>query len=271
MLDWVANIANTQWEIIGRLLFKHESKSHRFPQLIERGGSMRYRFCFALSLLLLQLLIGTSLAVTQEEISATIEARYRYTIPGFFGDFKAIGSILTVQKEGLKADRPTTQFKPNVILNSRITAVGGGSLPLGGNLDGYLKGNDRLYLYGTRSGADYIELDLFTVKSYLVTGTGTKGPTPLQASTRFRYEEGLSAVSSNQVMKDITQWLKTEDEARNVSDGKATRTIQLGQTEDEVISIFGTPEKKILLGSKSVFIYRDVKVVFIDGKVADAE
>ena len=40
---------------------------------------------------------------------------------------------------------------------------------------------------------------------------------------------------------------------------------------DEVTAIFGEPEKKILLGAKSMFVYRDVKVVFIDGKVTDAE
>lgn len=232
---------------------------------------MHYRFCLGLCLLLLQILIGTSFAVTREEIQATIEARYRYTIPGFFGDFKAIGSVLVVRKEGLKADRPTKQFKPNEIMNSRITATGGGSLPLGGNLDGHLKGSDRLYLYGTRSGEDYIELELFTVNSVVVPGSGIRGPTPLQASTRFRYEGGLAAVSSKQVMKDISLWFKSEDELRHASDGTATRTIQLGQTEDEVTAIFGAPEKKILLGTKSVYVYRDIKVVFIDGKVADAE
>ena len=232
---------------------------------------MRYRFCFVLSLLLLYLPVGTSFAVTQDEIRSAIEARYRYTIPGFFGDFKAIGSVLIVQKEGLKANRPTKLFKPNVIMNSLITASGGGSLPLGGNLDGNLKINDRLYLYGLRSGEDFIELDLFTVNTYVVTGSGTRGPTPLQASVRFRYDGGLAAVGARQVMNDIAQWFKTEEEARYAPDGNATRTIQLGQTLDEVTAIFGTPEKKILLGAKTVFVYRNVKVVFIDGKVTDAE
>ena len=232
---------------------------------------MPYRFCCVLSLLLLLLPVGTSFAVTQDEIRSSIEARYRYTVPGFFGDFKAIGSVLNVQKEGLKANRPTKLFKPNVIVNSRLTAAGGGSLPLGGNLDGNMKVDDRLYLYGIRSGEDFIELELFTVNTYVITGSGTKGPTPVQASTRFRYEGGLAAVAAGQVIKDIAQWFKTEEEARRATDGTATRTIQLGQTQDEVTAIFGEPEKKILLGAKSMFVYRDVKVVFIDGKVTDAE
>lgn len=36
-------------------------------------------------------------------------------------------------------------------------------------------------------------------------------------------------------------------------------------------TILGDPEKKILLGTKSLYIYPDVKVVFSDGRVVDAE
>jgi hypothetical protein len=38
-----------------------------------------------------------------------------------------------------------------------------------------------------------------------------------------------------------------------------------------VTAILGPPEKQVLLGAKTIFIYRDVKVMFVDGKVADAE
>jgi hypothetical protein len=38
-----------------------------------------------------------------------------------------------------------------------------------------------------------------------------------------------------------------------------------------VTAILGAPEKQILLGAKTIFIYRDVKVIFMDGKVTDAE
>jgi hypothetical protein len=229
------------------------------------------RYCFSLAFLGLQLLLPStnSFAVTRDEITSALEARYRYTVPGFFGDFKAIGSVLVVQQDGLRDDRPAALFKPNVISGGRITAAGGGGLPLGRDLDGSLKGGDRLYLYGVTSGEDYVELNLFTVKTFVI--TGTRGPTPLQASTRFRYDGGLAGVSSRQVMNDIALWFRTEEESRRATDAAATRTIRLGQTLAEVIAIFGAPEKEILLGSKTVLVYRDIKVVFVDGKVTDAE
>ncbi len=48
-------------------------------------------------------------------------------------------------------------------------------------------------------------------------------------------------------------------------------TIQLGQTEDEVVGMIGQPEKKVALGSKEIFVYKDIKVTFIGGKVADVQ
>lgn len=232
---------------------------------------MQYRFRFALSLLLLHLLAGISFAVTQEEVKSAIVSRYKLTLPGFLGGFKEVGSVLVVQKEGLRANRPSAAFKPNVIENRRLTTAGGGDLPLGGKVEADLKTGDRLHLYGVRTGDDYVQLDIFTVNSFVVPGSGTRGPTPLQASVRFRYVRGLAATSVAQILEDVGVWFKEEGETRQTVIPQATRTVQLGQTEEDVVAILGPPEKKILLGAKAIYVYRDLKVVFIDGKVADAE
>jgi hypothetical protein len=51
----------------------------------------------------------------------------------------------------------------------------------------------------------------------------------------------------------------------------ATKTITLGQTMDEVVGILGLPQKKVNLGTKEIYFYPDMKVVFISGKVADVQ
>lgn len=237
---------------------------------------MQYLCRFALSLFLFHILAGTTFAASQEEVKSATESRYKLTVPGFLGGFKEVGSVLVVQKEGLRANRPSKTFKPNIIENRRVTSAGGGDLPLGGKIDPDLKTGDRLYLYDIRTGNDYVQLDLFTVNTFVIPGSGTKGPTPLQASVRFRYEGGLAAITSAQILEDVGAWFKAKGEARDIETGQtvappATRTIQLGQTEEEVVAIMGPPEKKVMLGAKTIYVYRDLKVVFIDGKVADAE
>jgi len=51
----------------------------------------------------------------------------------------------------------------------------------------------------------------------------------------------------------------------------SARTIELGQTFDQVQSAFGRPEKTIDLGAKQIYVYKDVKVTFLNGKVVDAQ
>jgi hypothetical protein len=48
-------------------------------------------------------------------------------------------------------------------------------------------------------------------------------------------------------------------------------TIQLGQTIDEVKGLLGEPTKVVNLGVKQIYIYKDMKVVFLRGKVADVQ
>jgi len=48
-------------------------------------------------------------------------------------------------------------------------------------------------------------------------------------------------------------------------------TISLGQTPDEVIALLGQPEQVVNLGAKKMFVYPDMKITFVDGKVTDVQ
>jgi hypothetical protein len=48
-------------------------------------------------------------------------------------------------------------------------------------------------------------------------------------------------------------------------------TVELGQTPDQVKAALGAPDKVIKLGAKEVYVYKDIKVVFVDGKVSDVQ
>ncbi len=248
---------------------------------------------FVFSLALLQLMAGPSFAVTPAEMKSAVESRYRITVPGFFGNFKEIGSVLVVRKEGLRADRPRAFFRANVIKGGRLVTTGGGDVPLGDDVDGKLGAGDRLYLYKIETGGDYVDLGLFTVKEFMVTGSGTKGPIQLQATTRFQYDGGLAALRADQVLDDISAWFSTEGGANNREidvkpppvrevpqvpgkakprmDDSSSKTVKLGQTPEEVVAVMGLPDRKVLLGAKSVYIYGNMKLIFIDGRLTDAE
>jgi hypothetical protein len=49
------------------------------------------------------------------------------------------------------------------------------------------------------------------------------------------------------------------------------KTISLGQTVDQVTSNFGQPTKVMKLGAKQIYVYPDMKVTFVGGKVTDIQ
>ncbi len=51
----------------------------------------------------------------------------------------------------------------------------------------------------------------------------------------------------------------------------APKSLSKGQTTDEVVANFGPPEKIIKLGTKQIYVYTDMKVTFVSGKVADVQ
>ncbi|MDE1176681.1 MAG: hypothetical protein PW789_08735 [Edaphobacter sp.] len=51
----------------------------------------------------------------------------------------------------------------------------------------------------------------------------------------------------------------------------STPTVALGQTPDQVTANMGAPKRIVDLGSKKIYTYPDMKVIFTDGKVSDVQ
>lgn len=49
------------------------------------------------------------------------------------------------------------------------------------------------------------------------------------------------------------------------------QTVQLGMTTDQVQQVLGKPDKMFNVGAKQIFVYKDVKVTFMNGKVSDVQ
>lgn len=224
---------------------------------------MFHRLTIVCLLLLTHLVPGASWAATPAGVRSAIEARYKLTSLDALGFLHESGTVLVVRQEGLRADRPGAFNRATVIRDREVVEAGGARVSLGGNLDGRLKIGDQLQLYGIRVEDRFVELNLSTVKTFVV--AGSRAPTRLQALICLQYDQGIAALTAGQVLGDMDAWFGTENAFR------AAKTVQQGQTEDEVIAILGEPEKKVLLGAKAVYIYSDMKLVFRDGRLADLE
>jgi hypothetical protein len=50
-----------------------------------------------------------------------------------------------------------------------------------------------------------------------------------------------------------------------------SKTVDIAMTMDQVKQSLGIPDKIINLGPKTIFVYKDLKVIFIDSKVSDVQ
>jgi hypothetical protein len=49
------------------------------------------------------------------------------------------------------------------------------------------------------------------------------------------------------------------------------QTVEVGMTPDQVVNALGKPDKIVKLTAKQIYIYKDMKVTFKDGKVSDVQ
>ena len=120
----------------------------------------------------------------------------------------------------------------------------------------------------------------------------TDPPTYNKANVVFQFAKGtLAKASAGDVEDTIGQLLSISDDSQQAQDQSQPQgqqqgggqqqaaaqqqaepqTIQMGMTADQVQAALGKPEKMVNLGPKQLFIYKDMKVTFINGRVADVQ
>jgi hypothetical protein len=152
-----------------------------------------------------------------------------------------------------------------------------------------------------------VALDKDTVTIGIVacdTCNKTDPPTYNKASVVFQFPKGsLAAASTGSVEDTIGQLLSIstddgggQDQGSNQQGGDQQggaqqggggqqqgggqqaaappaepQTIQLGQSTDDVVAALGQPDKIVNLGAKQIYVYKDLKVTFLKGKVSDVQ
>jgi hypothetical protein len=122
-----------------------------------------------------------------------------------------------------------------------------------------------------------------------------------QCTLKFVYAKGATP-STDDVLKTVAEVFKVQQDDSAKSDDKGNQqpaaeaapvadaaptaeaapaaeaappappaTVAIGQTTDEVVAILGQPEKILNLGAKQIYVYKDLKVTFVKGKVTDAQ
>jgi hypothetical protein len=135
------------------------------------------------------------------------------------------------------------------------------------------------------------------------TCNNTDPPIWAKANVEFQFPKGsLAKASAGDVEDTIGQLLSINDDSQQQAQGgdrqggqqeggqqqqdqqqgggqqggqpqqaEEPQTIQMGMTADQVVTAMGKPTKMVNLGPKQIYLYKDLTVTFLNGKVVDVQ
>ena len=212
-------------------------------------------------------------------LAEQLKAQYKAAVAG--GDavngYQIVqqGTVLVIQKSGIVGFPPGDEtVVPVKYQAGKLHGANGFLMTFKANRQNFSVG-EKVYSFG-------VEVDL---NKDTVTMGILSCQTLFKNSVVFQFAKGtLQKMTVPEVMDTIGEVLAFDQavETAQQQQPQAQETpqqgppaqpqsIQIGQTMDEVLAALGPPEKKVDLGTKQIFVYKDLKVTFKDGKVSDAE
>ena len=229
-------------------------------------------------------------------IERGLAANYMPTKLAGIGDrlrFTQLGTVLVIQLDGMGAS-PVTEFTfGNNYKDGRIKRSLAGSLIHQANNVRDLRAGDRVYLLKTEVKDTGVVLNVQTC-DFCDGSPGDLAQMPYRAALTFQYPKGYwNNTDYAQIQQTIGEVFaiaggpntgaQPNPEPVAPSSAQAAQPpppqqpqpepvkIGLGQTTDQVVSGLGQPDKVVDLGSKKIYIYKDLKITFVDGKVSDVQ
>jgi len=215
----------------------------------------------------------------KQEIERQLQSRY---IPVKLGprgqNVVTPGTVLTVQIPGIHSN-PATQFTfMNNYQDGRIKYSVGSSFITDKNAIRDLQVGENVYLYKVEVKDNGV---VFHVQPCGDCDFSMIDPSPFRAGIAFQFPKGwLESTGTDQIDQTISQVFTIAGSgdssppmmapAQPPAQGSPVK-IELGQSPEQVLAALGQPEKVVDLGNKKIFVYRDLKITFIDGKVADVQ
>ena len=213
----------------------------------------------------------TAYAANHDALKEGLEAKYQITKTGI--DRVRItqpGTVFIVQKDGISGDLASDlTFLNNKVRDGQVAQAGGFMASMQGKTTSRdIKTGDKVYLFKIDVKDDQVQFFVITCDTYDVNLHGSTKQTRYKAQLSFELgKDFMASAAPEAIEKDVEAVIMPEGEAQAAS----TKTVELGQTPDQVKSAVGAPDKIIKLGAKEVYVYKDMKVVFVDGKVSDVQ
>jgi hypothetical protein len=184
-------------------------------------------------------------------------------------NIKAGGTVLVLAQDGALGSLSTdARYYGSDIKDGKISTEGA---PIGRNSN-ILKKAQRVVLTSVKiidyQGSDVLRLFFLTADTFQRVEGGNTATRRYKGSLDYFFPSGyLEKADFAEIKKAINRVIVAESEYTEA--GPAT--VSLGMSPTQVEGVLGKPSKIIELGTKKIFVYSDIKVTFMDGKVTDVQ
>lgn len=233
-----------------------------------RNGSFGVFLAFVASL-------GITPASTADEwkknLAESLKAKYELTKISI--DEQRVtrpGTVFVIQKDGIYGNPSgTSGVMTTKVEDGSVHEPGGFSAAFFESArNRSLKAGEKVYVIRIGIGNDDVAFEVVTCDTYETNMGGSSRQVRYKARVSFRFPKGfLDTADADAVKKVVDAVIVPEAEAQAAN----TKTVGLGQTPEQVEASLGKPEKIVDLGQKKIYVYKDMKIVFVDGKVADVQ
>jgi hypothetical protein len=221
--------------------------------------------------ILLVCFLASPLAGEKKALEQSLVSKYELSSVGI--DHIRItkpGTLLVIRQGGIYAN-PSTDYgsmTTKVIDGKVIEPKGFGAAFFAKKTDRALKTGESVYVTRIWVRDKEVRFDVITSDTNETSVRGSSRQIRYAATVAFEFPDGyLENADVDAVKKVVDAILLPQNEVQSAN----TKTVELGQTAEQVKAALGAPDKIINLGPKTVYVYKDLKVVFMDGKVADVQ
>jgi len=239
--------------------------------------------------------MATSMALAQNaappSLKDQLEAQYKLAKIGYSSGQPTItepGTVLVIQKGGILGSPPGNfTLCPATFKDGSLNPPGRLASALCGNEAHQLPSGEKVYVtkIDVNPKKDKVSLRIIECDSC----NGAAQPSSYKSDVVFEFPKGsLGNPNVTDIEDTIAKVFMIDNSAPATDTPQAPDqpgqpgvqpptppqpppVIQVGQSIDDVVATQGQPDKIVDLGTKKIYVYKDLKITFVNGKVSDVQ
>jgi hypothetical protein len=180
------------------------------------------------------------------------------------------GTVLVIRKENISGDLASDlTFLNNKVIDGVVQQAGGiGAAFQDKKTSRVFKPGEKVYLFKIGVKDDAVQFFVISGDTYDVNLKGSTRQTRYKSEISFEFPKGFLETAEPAAVKKAIDEVVAPESAIAAAN---TKTVELGQTPQQVEGSLGKPDTIVNLGAKMTYVYKTMKVIFQDGKVADVQ